>query len=78
MQVLAESGYRAIAINPRGVGTSTGCMTGITLHDLAADVSEIIKALNIAPVNVLSHAYGNKTARCLAADYPKLVKRGRC
>ena len=75
MQVLAESGYRAIAIDPRGVGSSTGCLTDITLHDLAADVAGVIEALSAAPVNVLGHAYGNKTARCLAADYPELVKR---
>ena len=26
------------------------------------------------PVNILGHVFGNKIARCLAADYPELVK----
>lgn len=38
-------------------------------------MARVIKALNVSPVDVLGHAYGNKTARCLAADYPELVKR---
>lgn len=74
MKVLVKSGYRAIAINPRGVEKSSGSLKGITVHDLAADVAGIIKALNAAPAHVLGHAFGNQTARCLAADYPKLVK----
>ena len=74
MKVLVKSGYRAIAINPRGIAGSTGTLTGISVRDLAADVAGVIKALEAAPVHVLGHAFGNKTARCLAADYPELVK----
>ena len=74
MRVLAKSGYRAIAITPRGAGGSTGSLAGITVHDLAADVAGVIKALDTAPVHILGHAFGNKIARCLAADYPELVK----
>ena len=74
MAVLAKSGYRAIAINLRSVADSKGTLSGITLHDLAADVAGVIKALDAAPVNILGHAFGNKIARCLAADYPELVK----
>ena len=74
MRTLAQSGYRAIAIEPRGVGESKGSLAGATLKDLAADVAGVITALNAAPVHVLGHAYGNKTARCVAANYPQLVK----
>ena len=74
IMVLAESGYKAIAIDPRGVGESKGSLIGATLHDLAADVAGVINTLDAAPVHVLGHAYGNKTARCVAADYPQLVK----
>lgn len=74
MKVLAESGFRAIAVNPRGIEASSGSTAGISIHDLAADVAAIIKSLNAAPVHVLGHAFGNKTARCLAADFPELVK----
>ena len=74
MKVLVKSGYRAIAIDPRGVAQSNGSLKGITIHNLAADVAGIIKALNASSAHVLGHAFGNQTARCLAADYPKLVK----
>ena len=35
---LARRGYRAIAVNPRGIGGSTGPLESITYHDYAADV----------------------------------------
>ena len=72
MKTLAKYGYRAIAVNPRGI-ESSGSLAGVTIHDLAADVAGIIESLKVAPVHVLGHAFGNKTARCLAADYPELV-----
>lgn len=74
MRVLANSGYKAIAIDPRGVGESKGSLAGATLDDMAADVAGVITALDTAPVHVLGHAYGNKIARFVAADYPRLVK----
>ena len=73
MAVLAKFGYRAIAINPRGVADSEGTLSGITVDDLAADAAEVIEALNVAPVHILGHAFGNKIARCLAANHPQLV-----
>lgn len=46
---LAEAGYRAIRVNPRGAGASTGPLTDLTLHDLAADVAGVIEALTSDP-----------------------------
>jgi pimeloyl-ACP methyl ester carboxylesterase len=71
--LLAEAGFRALAINLRGVGASTGPLDGLTLHDFAADVAGVIAALGCAPVHVVGHAFGNRVARCLAADRPDLV-----
>jgi pimeloyl-ACP methyl ester carboxylesterase len=71
---LAHAGFRAVAVNPRGAGESTGPLEGITLHTLAADVAGVIEALNGGPVHVLGHAFGNRVARCLAADRPDLVR----
>jgi pimeloyl-ACP methyl ester carboxylesterase len=71
--VLAEAGYRAVAVNPRGVGKSTGPLEGRTLHHLTADIAGVIAALADTPVHVLGHAFGNRVARCLAADRPDLV-----
>src|SRR5262245_57110482 len=42
---LAQRGFRVLRPQPRGVGASTGPMTGITLHDFARDIAETIKAL---------------------------------
>lgn len=74
MAALVAAGFRAIAVNARGIAGSTGPLTGITLHDLAADVAGVIEALDAAPAHIVSHAFGNRIARCLASDHPKLVK----
>jgi pimeloyl-ACP methyl ester carboxylesterase len=74
-RVLAEAGYRAVAVNPRGVGKSTGPLEGRTLHHLAADIAGVLAALADTPVHVLGHAFGNRVARCLAADRPDLVHK---
>lgn len=73
-KALADKGYRAIRINPRGAGKSTGGTKGTTLHDLAGDVAGVIRSLNVGPVDVAGHAFGNRVTRMLAADHPKLVK----
>ena len=71
---LADAGFRAIRVNPRGAGGTTGPMTGLTLHDLAADVAGVIAALSLGSAFVLGHAFGNRVARTVAADNPELVR----
>jgi pimeloyl-ACP methyl ester carboxylesterase len=73
-QALADSELRAVRINPREAGKSTGAAKGVTLHDLAGDVAGVIKSLDVGAVNVAGHAFGNRVARMLAADHPELVK----
>jgi pimeloyl-ACP methyl ester carboxylesterase len=73
-EVLAAAGLRAVRVNPRGAGESTGPMEGVTLHDYAADVAAVIEELDLAPAYVLGHAYGNRIARMVAADRPDLVR----
>jgi pimeloyl-ACP methyl ester carboxylesterase/ketosteroid isomerase-like protein len=63
-----------IAINMRGVGASRGPLDNATLHDLASDVAGVLEALQCGPVHVLGHAFGNRIARCLAADHPPMVR----
>jgi pimeloyl-ACP methyl ester carboxylesterase len=72
--VLAARGFETIAINMRGVGESRGSLDRITTHDLAADVAEVLKALDRGPAHLVGHAFGNRIARCLAADRPSLVR----
>ena len=71
---LTLAGFQIVAINMRGVASSTGSLAGVSLHDLAADVAGVIEAFGCAPAHVLGHAFGNRVARCLAADRPDLVR----
>ena len=72
---LVQAGYRAVLPQPRGIGESTGPLTDITLHDLASDIAAVIQALGGGPATVLGHAFGNRVARVVATDHPKLVKQ---
>jgi pimeloyl-ACP methyl ester carboxylesterase len=73
-EALAAAGFRAIRMNPRGAGASTGPMEGLTFHDFAIDVAGVIDDLDVGPAFVLGHAYGNRIARTVAADYPDKVR----
>ena len=71
---LSSAGSRVIRVNPRMAGKSTGSGDGVTLHTLAEDVAGVIQALGLENVHILGHAFGNRVARCLAADHPELIK----
>ena len=73
-RALAVRGFETIAINMRGVGQSRGSLDGTTLHDLAVDVAEVLEAMDCGPAHLVGHAFGNRVARCLAADRPSLVR----
>jgi pimeloyl-ACP methyl ester carboxylesterase len=72
-KALANAGWQTATVNPRGAGNSEGPLENLTLHDYAKDVSGVIKTLEGAPAVVLGHAWGNRVARCLAADVPECV-----
>jgi pimeloyl-ACP methyl ester carboxylesterase len=71
---LVAAGFTAVRPEPRGIGKSTGTMTNLSLHDLAADNAAVIVSLGSSPVIVLGHAFGQRVGRTLAADRPELVK----
>jgi pimeloyl-ACP methyl ester carboxylesterase len=70
---LIAAGYRTLLPESRGMGASTGRLDDITLHELAHDIAAVIETLCDGPVVVIGHAFGNRIARCLAADRPTLV-----
>jgi pimeloyl-ACP methyl ester carboxylesterase len=72
---LVARGYEAILPQPRGIGGSVGPLQNITLHDLAADAAAVIRSHGEGPVILVGHAYGNRVARMVSTDYPRLVKR---
>jgi pimeloyl-ACP methyl ester carboxylesterase len=69
----AAAGFRVLRPEPRGIGQSSGPMTGIDLHDCAADVAAVIDNERAGPTFVAGHAFGNRVARVLATDRPELV-----
>jgi pimeloyl-ACP methyl ester carboxylesterase len=71
---LAGAGFRVLRPQPRGIGASRGPMTGIDLHDYAADVAALIAHDGGGPAFVVGHAFGNRVARMLATDRPDLVR----
>jgi pimeloyl-ACP methyl ester carboxylesterase len=71
---LAGAGFRAVCPQPRGIGASRGPMTGIDLHDYAADIAAVIEHEKAGAAFVVGHAFGNRVARMLATDRPELVR----
>jgi pimeloyl-ACP methyl ester carboxylesterase len=71
---LAATGYRVLRPQPRGIGQSRGPLTGIDLHDYAADIAAVIEHENRGAAFVVGHAFGNRVARMLASDRPELVR----
>jgi pimeloyl-ACP methyl ester carboxylesterase len=72
-QRLADTGYRVLRPQPRGIGGSIAPLAGIDLHDYAADVATVIEQEGLGPAFVVGHAFGNRVARMLATDRPELV-----
>jgi pimeloyl-ACP methyl ester carboxylesterase len=71
---LAQAGFRVLRPQPRGIGESRGPMSGIDLHDHAADVAAVIEHDDGGAAFVVGHAFGNRVARMLATDRPDLVR----
>lgn len=73
---LNQAGYRTLAVQPRGVGGSALGRYGATLHDFSHDVVSVLKAEQLeVPVAVVGHAFGNRVARTVAANFPDRVDR---
>jgi pimeloyl-ACP methyl ester carboxylesterase len=73
-EMFAAGGLRVIRPQPRGMCGSIGPMDGLTLHDYANDVAAVIQRVAGGSAFVLGHAFGQWIGRCVAADYPHLVR----
>lgn len=71
--LLAAAGYNVIAVNQRGIMGSTGNLSGLTLHDYAADIAAVIDNLGIGKAHLVGWALGNRTSRLVATTYPDKV-----
>jgi pimeloyl-ACP methyl ester carboxylesterase len=71
---LAAAGYRALALEPRGIGGSAAPLQGVTMADLSDDVAAVIAALGGGRATVVGHAFGNRVARMVATRHPDAVE----
>lgn len=71
--LLADAGYRFIALNPRGFDGSTGVLDDLSLHDYANDVAEVMSLLGLDQAHMMGSALGNRVARAVATDHSDLV-----
>src|SRR4051794_37827244 len=70
---LAADGYRAVAVNPRGVGGSTGPLD-LSMRDIADDVAMVIERFGTGRAHVVGHALGNTFARATASYRPEVAR----
>ena len=71
----ANAGYRAVAMDLRGYGTSDHTPRGYDLPSLAKDVHSLIAALGEADATVIAHDWGGLVGWTLAAYQPKSLRR---
>ncbi|MBV1691557.1 alpha/beta hydrolase [Novosphingobium sp. G106] len=73
-QALAAAGYRSLAVNPRNAGRSAGPLDGLTLQDIADDISLVVGRLCDGPVHLVGHALGNVCVRAAASFRPEIAR----
>ena len=71
---LATAGFKVLRPQPRGVAGSTGPMQGVSLHQLADDVTLVIDKLGGGRAVIVGHAFGHFVARMAAVDHPAAVR----
>jgi pimeloyl-ACP methyl ester carboxylesterase len=71
---VAAAGYRAIGVQPRGIGGSRGTLEGVTFDELARDVGAVLEWAGEGPAILIGHAFGNRLARNAARLFPGKVK----
>ena len=65
--------YRVIMPDIRGMGRSEYDGKPFTIEQMAADMAEFIKLLDISKAVVCGHSMGGQVALQFSADYPELV-----
>ncbi len=73
--LLAEAGFRAVAVDLRGYGASDKPPRGYDGYTMAADVAGLIRALGERSAVLVGGGYGGALAWTTAAFYPRLVRR---
>jgi pimeloyl-ACP methyl ester carboxylesterase len=75
LPVVANAGYRAVAVDLRGYGASDKPPRGYDGYTLAADVAGLIRALGERSAVVVGSGVGGLIGWTAAAFHPRLVRR---
>ena len=73
MPALAEN-YTVIAVDLRGAGESETAESGYDKRTLAADIHELVLALDLAPIHFVGHDIGGMVGYAFASDYPESTR----
>jgi pimeloyl-ACP methyl ester carboxylesterase len=65
---IGESGFLPVAVDPRRQFPGNP-----DLHDLARDTIQQLDERDISTFHLVGHAFGNRLARCITADFPERV-----
>ncbi|MDQ6784455.1 MAG: alpha/beta hydrolase [Actinomycetota bacterium] len=78
LPALAAAGYHVVAYDQRGHGTSTVGREGVSLDRLAADLAEVLDALDLRQAVLVGHSMGGMVAlRYLSGDPDAASGQGR-
>ena len=72
--VLAQT-YRIIVVDIRGMGTSGKPGSGYEKKNMAKDIYELVKQLELPKVHLLGHDIGGMVAMSVAFNYPEIIDK---
>jgi pimeloyl-ACP methyl ester carboxylesterase len=75
LQALAAAGYRAVAPDLRGYGSSDKPPRGYDAMTLSADLAGIVRTLGEPDADIVGHDWGGHMAWSVAALHPTVVRR---
>jgi pimeloyl-ACP methyl ester carboxylesterase len=75
MRDLAAAGYRAVALDQRGMGGSDIPQSGFAKHVLATDALAVLDTLQIRNASVVGYDHGGGTALAVAYMAPERVSK---
>src|SRR5688572_25435966 len=75
LPLLADAGFRAVAVDLRGYGASDKPPRGYDGYTLAADIAGLIRALGERSATIVGSGLGGMVAWTVASFHPSLVRR---
>jgi pimeloyl-ACP methyl ester carboxylesterase len=75
LRALAAAGYRAVAPDLRGYGSSDKPSRGYDAMTLSADLAGIVRSLGEDDADIVGHDWGGHLAWSVAALHPNVVRR---